>query len=169
MILHGLNWHKFFPNGRVAREYFAMQFDYSRAQAVDNIGTTAFVIRRSTWESIGMLDERFPHFQVDIAYNLMLKRKGLKVYYAPCAEVIHYGGQSINQQPKKKIRELHTALSQFNDVYNYFGESRLSKTLVKAAIECRYLIKIAEYHLSSDKRVIKSPGAPRLRQTIQKI
>ena len=162
MILHGLNWHRLFPDGRFADNYYALRFDYSRAQVVDNIGTTAYVIRRSTWESAGMLDERFPHFQVDIAYNLMLKRKGFHVYYTPCAEVIHYGGQSINQQAKSKIRELHEALAKFNDIYDYFGVSRISKLLVRIAIRCRYIIKLAEYYVSSDKRVIKSPGAPRL-------
>jgi len=164
MVLHGLNWHKLFPSGRFADNYFAVKFDYSRPRVVDNIGTTAYVIRRSTWESAGMLDERFPHFQVDIAYNLMLKRKGFHVYYTPCAEVIHYGGQSINQQAKKKIRELHDALAQFNDIYEYFGSSAVSKWLVRAAVRCRYWIKMTEFHLSSDKRVIKSPGAPRLAQ-----
>ena len=161
MILHGLGAHKLFPNGRVARRYFVVQFDYSRPQAVDSIGTTSFVVRRSTWESVGMLDERFPHFQVDLAYNLMLKRKGLRVYYTPTGEVIHYGGRSINQQPKEKIRELHSALIRFNDTYDYFGKSRLSKTLVKFAVKCRCVIKLIEYHVSRDKRVIKSPGAPR--------
>jgi GT2 family glycosyltransferase len=160
MILHGLNFHKLFPNGRVAREYYISDFDYSKAQVVDSIGTTAYVIRRSTWEQAGMLDERLPHFQVDIAYNLLLKRKGYKVYYTPCAEVIHYGGQSINQMAKKKILELHRALGDFNDYYDYFGSSWISKKCVRLALRIRCLIKLAEYRWGSDKRVIKSPGAP---------
>jgi GT2 family glycosyltransferase len=160
MILHGLNYHKLFPNGRVSREYYTSNFDYSKTQVVDSIGTTAYVIRRSTWEQAGMLDERLPHFQVDIAYNLMLKRNGYKVYYTPCAEVIHYGGQSINQMAKKKILELHGALADFNDYYDYFGSSRISKKCVRLALYIRCLIKLAEYHWGSDKRVIKSPGAP---------
>lgn len=160
MILHGLNYQKFFPNGRVSREYYTADFDYSKTQEVDSIGTTAYVIRRSTWEQAGMLDERLPHFQVDIAYNLMLKRKGYSVYYTPCAEVIHYGGQSINQMAKKKILELHGALADFNDYYDYFGSSWISKKCVRLALRIRCLIKLAEYHCGSDKRVIKSPGAP---------
>jgi GT2 family glycosyltransferase len=160
MVLQGLNFHRIFPNGHVAKEYYAANFDYTKAQAVDSIGTTAYVIRRSTWEEAGMLDERLPHFQVDIAYNLMLKRKGYKVFFTPCAEVIHYGGQSINQMAKKKILELHGALADFNDYYNYFGSNWFLKKCVRAALWARCLIKLAEYELGLDKRVIKGPGAP---------
>lgn len=161
MILQGLNWHKLSPSGTVAKQYYASDFDYSKTQVADSIGTTAFVVRRSTWESAGMLDERFPHFQVDIAYNLMLKRKGLKIYYTPDAEVIHYGSQSINQMAKKKIIELHDALARFNDLYDYYGAGWCSKHLVRAALKVRCWIKLSEYHLGSDKRVIKGPGAPK--------
>ncbi len=160
MVLQGLNFHKIFPNGHVAREYYASNFDYTKAQAVDSIGTTAYTIRRSTWEQAGMLDERLPHFQVDIAYNLMLKRKGYKIFFTPCAEVIHYGGQSINQMAKKKIRELHGALADFNDYYDFFGSNWFLKKCVRMALQVRCLIKVAEYDLGRDKRVIKGPGAP---------
>jgi GT2 family glycosyltransferase len=162
MILQGLNWHKFFPRGQVSREYYACAFDYSREQQVESLGTTAYVVRRETWETFGMLDERLPHFQVDLAYNLMLKRNGCKIYYTPSAEVIHYGSQSINQMPRRKIIEQHRAMVDFNEHYDYFGKSRLLKLMVRAAVAARCLLKIAEFHLSPDKRVIKGPGAPRL-------
>jgi N-acetylglucosaminyl-diphospho-decaprenol L-rhamnosyltransferase len=162
MILQGLNWHKFFPRGQVSREYYACAFDYSREQQVESLGTTAYVLRRETWETFGMLDERLPHFQVDLAYNLMLKRNGCKIYYTPTAEVIHYGSQSINQMPRKKIIEQHRAMVDFNEHYDYFGKSRLLKLMVRAAVAARCMLKIAEFYLSSDKRVIKGPGAPRL-------
>src|SRR6201996_5722930 len=162
MILQGLNWNKFFPKGRVARQYYASAFDYSREQQVESLGTTAYVVRRETWEKYGMLDERLPHFQCDLAYNLMLKRNGCKIYYTPIAEVVHYGSQSINQMPKKKIIEQHQAMVVFNDHYDYFGKSRLVKLLVRFAVGIRCMLKITEFYLSKDKRVIKGPGAPRL-------
>jgi len=165
MVMQGLNMHKLFPNGKVAREYYSINFDYGKEQVVDSIGTTAFVIRRSTWEQAGMLDERFPHFQVDLAYNLMLKCAGLKVFYTPCAKVIHYGSQSVNQQPKKRIIELHRALADFSDFYDYFGTSWLVKKTVRAALRIRCWLKLAELRMGSDKRVIKGPGAPPLKRS----
>jgi len=163
MLMQGLNMHKVFPHGKVARDYYANNFNYEKEQAVDSIGTTAFVVRRSTWETAGMLDERFPHFQVDLAYNLMLKRAGLKVFYTPCAKVIHYGSQSVNQMPRKRIIELHKALADFSDLYDYFGTNSLLKWVVRIAVKVRCWIKLLEFHLGHDKRVIKGPGAPPLR------
>jgi GT2 family glycosyltransferase len=100
---------------------------------------------------------------VDLAYNLMLKRKGYKVYYVPCARVIHYGSQSMNQMPRKNIIALHKALADFSDYYDYFGSSWMIKKAVRIALKIRCWIKLMELKYGSDKRVIKGPGAPRLR------
>jgi GT2 family glycosyltransferase len=160
LVLQGLNWHKLFPASKSMAKFYATDFDYSTAQEVDSIGTTAYVIRRSTWEQAGMLDERFQLFVVDWAYNFMLKQKGYKVYYTPCAEIIHFGSQSVNQTARKSIRDLHNALILFSDAYDYFGSGPVIKCIIRLATLIRFYLKIAEYYLSSDKRVIKGPGAP---------
>ena len=160
LVLQALNWHKLFPKSKSMSNLYAADFDYSQAQPVDSIGTTAFVIRRSTWEQAGMLDDRFRLFVVDLAYNFMLKQKGYKVYYTPCAEIIHFGSQSVNQMALKSIRDLHDALIRFSEIYDYFGRGRAVKFVVRLAVTIRCYLKMAEYCLSSDKRVIKGPGAP---------
>jgi GT2 family glycosyltransferase len=160
MLIQALNWHKLFPQSRFADSYYATRFDYSKAQPVDSIGTTAYVVRRATWENAGMLDERFRLFVSDLAYNFMLRKKGYSVHYTPCAEVVHFGSQSVNQTPRSSLRELHDALIAFNEAYDYFGKSRVSKFMVRLAVNARAYFKLAEYWLSSDKRVIKGPGAP---------
>jgi GT2 family glycosyltransferase len=160
MVLQALNWHKLFPRSRLTDRYYATDFDYSKAQPVDSIGTTAYVVRRSTWENAGMLDERFRLFVSDLAYNFMLRQKGYAVHYTPAAEIVHFGSQSVNQTPQSSLRELHDALIEFNEAYDYFGGSRASKLLVRLAVRARDRFKRAENRLSSDKRVIKGPGAP---------
>ncbi len=81
--------------------YYASDFDFSKSQQVEAIGTTAFVMRRSTWEGAGLLDERFRWAMVDLAYEYMLGKKGYKLFYTPCAEVIHFGSQTVNQDVLK--------------------------------------------------------------------
>jgi len=161
MILQGLNWHKLFPKSRWTNRYYLTDFDYSQEQQVDSIGTTAYVIRRAIWENVAMLDERFELTLVDLAFNLTLKRKGLKVYYTPCAEVIHFGSQSFNQTALRSLRAFHAAQITFSDAYDYFSSNRGLKMLIRMAVHVRYGLKVIEYYLSSDKRVIKGPGAPR--------
>lgn len=160
LILQGLNWHKFFPDGVVSNKYYAANFDHSREQVIEALGTTAFVIRRETWEQVGMLDERFPMYQVDLAYCYTLKMKGLKIYYTPSAEIIHYGSQSVNQRAIAGIRMQHQGFIDFNDHYDYFSSNPVVKFIIRQAIQLRYWLKIAEYYLGKDKRVIKGPGRP---------
>jgi len=159
-MLQAISWHRFFPRSKLMNRYYRTDFDYSREQIVESIGTTAYVVRRSTWETAGMLDERFPHAMVDLAYNAMLLSKGCAVYYTPCAEVVHFGGQSINQLVLRSIRDQRDAFIRFNNYYDYFGGSRASKALVRVGVWLRYYIKLMEYRFGSDKRVIKGPGAP---------
>jgi GT2 family glycosyltransferase len=159
-ILQALNWHNLFPHSHVMNRYYNTAFDYGRAQPVDSVGTSCYVLRRSTWEQAGMLDERFRLAMVDLAYNYMLRQKGLRVYYTPCAEVIHLGSQSINQNAVASLRDQCRALIDFSEAYDYFGKSFLVKAVVRVAVMLRYYLKIMEYHISADKRVIKGPGAP---------
>lgn len=158
-ILQALNWHKLFPNSRVMNRYYNTEFDYSRAQQVQSIGTTAYVVRRSTWENAGMFDERFGQFMVDLAYNFTLNRRGYSVWYTPCAEVIHYGSRSIGQNPVAALRDESEAFVLFNESYSYFGQNWLFKKLVRVALRARLYIRLMEHHIRTDKTVIKGPVA----------
>ncbi len=159
-FLQTLNWHKIFPNSRVMARYYASDFDFSRAQQVEAIGTTVFVMRRSTWQNAGLLDERFRWAMVDLAYEFMLVKKGYKLFYTPCAEVIHFGSQTANQDVRKTLREQCQGLIDFSDAYDYFGSNPILKAIVRFGIRVRYYLKVLGYYVSSDKRVIKGPGRP---------
>jgi GT2 family glycosyltransferase len=160
LLLQAIGWHKVRTKSRSMRRLYALDFDYSKAQRVDSIGTTAFVVRRETWQKAGMLDERFRLFAVDWAYNFMLRNKGYEVWYTPCAEIVHFGSQSVNQDADRSICELHEALITFNDAYDYFGSSAFVKGIVRIAVKVRCVLKLAELRFGRDKRVIKGPGAP---------
>ncbi len=160
-VLQTLNWHKLFPKSKLMNRYYNTDFDYSKAQPVQSIGTSVYLIRRSTWEAVGLLDERFRWAMPDLSYNYMLHRLGYKVYYTPCAKVVHFGGQTASQDVLRALREQCQGLIDFSEAYDYFGTSRLTKAMVRLGIRFRYYTKVLGYYLSSDKRVIKGPGAPR--------
>jgi hypothetical protein len=141
-VLQALNWHKLFPRSPIMNRYYCADFDYSQAQQVESIGTSAYVLRRSTWESAGMFDERFGQFMVDLAYNFSLNRQGYSVWYAPSAEVIHYGSRSIGQNPIAALRDETDAFMLFNESYSYFQQnwllhSRFSWTLAVCEVSPR--------------------------------
>lgn len=159
-FLQTLNWHRMFPNSRLMARYYASDFDFSRAQQVEAIGTTVFMMRRSTWQSAGFLDERFRWAMVDLAYEYMLAKNKYKVFYTPCAEVIHFGSQTANQDVLKTLREQCQGLIDFSDAYDYFGSNPILKAIVRMGVRARYYSKVIGYYVSSDKRVIKGPGRP---------
>lgn len=160
MICQTLNLHKLWPNNPITNRYYYSDVDYNSTQTVPHIGTTAFIIRRKTWEVFGLLDERFEQFFGDFSYCCMLGQHNQKICYVPQAVVMHYGSQSINQSGIKQIRALHAALMKFYDIYyapRHFFPLRL---VVRTGIRLREFFKVLEFRFSGDKRVITGPGAP---------
>ena len=162
MVLQTLNLHKVWPGNPITDKYYNTNFEYDKVQAVQSIGTTAFIIRRSVWETYGCLDERFSLAFVDLAYCFMLGQHKQKIFFFPNSVVMHHGSQSINQSGTKEIRLQHEALQDFYDLYYAENHTLLTRRLVHIGIHIRLFLKIVEYHFSSDKRVIKGPGAPKL-------
>lgn len=160
MLCQSVNMHQWWPNNPFTDLYYNTDFDYNRSQSVQSIGTTAYIIRRSVWETFGMLDERFTLALVDLAYNRMLNLNQQPVYYVAEATVMHYGSASINQNSLNEIRLLHEALRQFHSIYYSPSQGPMLSMLAQVGIGFRQLFKVLEYYFSNDKRVIKGPGAP---------
>ena len=74
--------------------------------------------------------------------------------------MVHFGGQTASQDVLRALREQCQGLIDFSERYDYFGKSRLTKAVVRFGVRARYYTKVMGYYLSSDKRVIKGPGAP---------
>jgi hypothetical protein len=123
--------------------YYNTDFDYSKPQQVQSIGTSAYVLRRSTWETVGLLDERFRWSMPDIAYNYTLHKRGFRLYYAPCTSVVHFGGQTASQDVLRVLREQRESFLYFSEQYNYFGSNPLVKLIVRVGIEVRYYSRAA--------------------------
>jgi GT2 family glycosyltransferase len=158
MIFQSLSLHKIWPNNPITNRYYNVDFDYSKVQTVQSIGTTSFIIRRSVWETYGLLDERLTLSFVDLSYCYMLGQHKQNIYYVPQAVVLHYGGQTINQNGLKEIRLLHEELGKFYDFYLAPKHNALWRALIHAGIWLRERIKILEFKYTGDKRVFSTPG-----------
>jgi len=161
LIAQSINLHKIFPNNPITERYYYLNIDQTRAQTVPSIGTTAFLIRRSIWETVGLLDTRFPQLMADQAYCLKLQQAGKNIYYVPFAEVIHLGSQSLNQNSRNAIINLHQELKTFYDVFYVSRNHMIKNWLAHLVIRGRCQLKLLENWISRDKRLITGPGAPR--------
>lgn len=160
-FFQSIGWHNLFPNSKITNKYYQKQLDYDTVFKADSIGTTCFMIRRELLNTVGYLDEQFPLFFTDLDYNKRIRDMGYDIYYIPHIKIIHYGGQSINQQTYKQLIEQHKGIYRFYKKH-YSHESFFIKNyFVYSAILARLAVKLALNAFSRDKRVIKSPGAPK--------
>ena len=69
----------------------AEEFDAGRA--VDYCGTSSLLVRASSWDEIGGLDERFyPVYFVDVDLAMSLRAHGRAVRYVPGSRIAHHQG-----------------------------------------------------------------------------
>lgn len=72
---------------------------------VDAVVGAAFLITPKALRKVGLLDERYFAYFEDIDYCRQVWKKGLKVYYYPQAEIIHYHGATFEGKTLRKAVE----------------------------------------------------------------
>ena len=84
-------FEKFAPEGKEPKE-------------VDSVAGAAFLITPEAKKRVGVLDERYFAYFEDIDYCRQVWKKGLKVYYLPESEIIHYHGASFKKLADEENR-----------------------------------------------------------------
>lgn len=68
---------------------------FPRLRAVDYCGTSSLLVRRSAWDAVGGLDERFyPAYYVDVDLSMALRQRRWVVLYEPASRIRHHRGAS---------------------------------------------------------------------------
>lgn len=89
---------KLFKRLKAIDDYLAKDFDYERAQIVDQIMGAYMFLPRRVLEKAGCLDERFFIWFEEVDFCRRLKLAGYEVWYDPEISIIHHGGKSFAQQ-----------------------------------------------------------------------
>lgn len=89
--------HNFFPNLPALKRYFALDFDYSKEQAVDQVMGAFMIIRRECLEQVGLFDEKIWIWFEDVDYCKRAKNLDWKVMYAPKFSIVHNQSQSFTK------------------------------------------------------------------------
>lgn len=71
---------------------------------VDAVVGAVFLITAKALKEVGILDERYFAYFEDIDYCRQTWKKGLKVYYLPTSEIIHYHGATFKKMAPEKDR-----------------------------------------------------------------
>lgn len=75
--------------------------NFRQVTEVEQLSGAAMMLRADIFNSIGGLDERYPHYFEDVDLSFRLKKLGYKLFMDPGAEIVHFGGQSTRQLVEK--------------------------------------------------------------------
>ena len=91
---------------------------------VDAIAGAFFMTKKTVFEKVGYLDEKFFLYGEDIDLCMRIKKTGFKIVYDPVVEIIHYKG--ISSGLKKHSQELTAADSKTRErALNAFYEAMI--------------------------------------------
>jgi GT2 family glycosyltransferase len=114
------------------------------------------MLRREALDQVGLLDERYFMYteEMDLCYRL--RRAGWKLYWAPEAQVIHYGEASSRQMAEDMYIQLYRSKVQFHRKFGGEGRARLFKRLITLAYLPRAVV-------ASPSAILMPALAPRAR------
>jgi len=93
------------PNNPFSRKYKLADVNRDTPFEVDWVSGSAMIIRRKALEDTGLLDERYFMYVEDLDLCYRMWQKDWKVYYYPCANILHHiGGSSGNGELKACFR-----------------------------------------------------------------
>jgi GT2 family glycosyltransferase len=69
-------------------------WDHRADRPVDWVSSAALMIRRAAFATVGLLDERFWVYGVDIDWGLRARRAGYEIVSVAAARIVHLGGRS---------------------------------------------------------------------------
>ncbi len=115
-----LKFYNFCPEKfKSIREYFMLDFSHDEIRQVDQVMGAAMLIKKSVFEKIGLLDEKFWAIFEEVDFCKRAKAAGFKTLFFPDTKIIHHKGESFKQMSslKKQINFNHS-------LYHYFKKHK---------------------------------------------
>jgi len=102
---------KLFPRSELFGRYNLTYLEENETYEVDCVMGAFMLLRSSTIDEVGLLDEKFFMYGEDIDWCYRIKNAGWKIIYYSEAEIIHYKGSSnTKKQNKRMIYEFYRAM-----------------------------------------------------------
>jgi N-acetylglucosaminyl-diphospho-decaprenol L-rhamnosyltransferase len=96
-LLEGTFLQQRFPDSGALKRYYVLDGSDSETQDVDWVVGACLLMRRTTLQEAGPLDERFFMYSEEMDWCYRAKELGWRVVYFPRAQVIHHEGKSSEQ------------------------------------------------------------------------
>jgi len=90
-----------FPRWPLFGGYLMTFWQHDTPKSVDALSGCFWMVRKETFDSVGLLDESFYIYGEDIDFCKRCQIKGSEIVYYPDATAVHFGGASSSRLPVK--------------------------------------------------------------------
>lgn len=126
-----------FPKSKTFGKYHLGFLDKNKIQEVDVLSGAFMLLRKTTLEKTGLLDETFFMYGEDIDLSYRIQKAGYKNYYFPETKIIHYKGESTKKSSVNYVVVFYRAMAIFAKKHFTQRNAALFSSLVNIAIFLR--------------------------------
>lgn len=103
-----------FPQSRVFGRYNLTYLDENKTHEVDAISGSFLCIRADVFRNVTGFDEDFFMYGEDLDLCFRIKAMGLRNYYHPATQVVHFKGESAKSRPFRSFLYFYEAMILFS-------------------------------------------------------
>lgn len=125
---------KLFPKSKKFGAYHLTYLDEFETNAVDILAGAYMLLRKSTLDKVGLLDEDYFMYGEDIDLSYRITLGGYKNYYFPETRIIHYKGESTKKSSVNYVYVFYHAMQIFAKKHFSIKNARLFNWCINLAI-----------------------------------
>lgn len=133
---------KLFPRSKRFGRYYLGHLSKDEINEVEVLAGAFMLLRKTTLEKIGLLDEDYFMYGEDIDLSYRITKSGYKNYYFPDTTIIHYKGESTKKASVNYVFVFYRAMIIFAQKHYSQKHARLFSILINAAIYGRASIAL---------------------------
>ena len=128
---------KLFPGSKKFGQYHLTYLDKNKNHQVDVLSGAYMMVRRETFEKVGLLDETFFMYGEDIDLSYRITQAGYKNYYFSESSIIHYKGESTKKSSVNYVIIFYKAMAIFARKHFTQKNAQVFNLLIYLAIYLR--------------------------------
>jgi GT2 family glycosyltransferase len=141
-----------FPNNPRFNQYQLGHLSEHEHHQVDSLVGAFMLVRRSTIEQIGLLDEEYFMYGEDIDWCYRMKEAGWEIHYYPATTIVHLKGASSRRKPVKIIYEFYRAMYLFHHKHYRKKYRGVVNAVIYTGIGASFVATVVKNKLLGRKR-----------------
>lgn len=126
-----------FPQSKTFGRYHLGYLDKHQTHEVDVLSGAFMLMRKTTLDKVGLLDEDYFMYGEDIDLSYRIQKGGYKNYYYPGTRIIHYKGESTKKSSVNYVFVFYRAMVIFAKKHYAPGGAAMFAMLINLAIWIR--------------------------------